>query len=335
MTSYTESFLNVIDEKGDNATFADIFYSIWLPRKQSTIASWKTEAQRIENILIPAIGHIPIKELTPRTVMSALAPYEDRLPTLERLCMRVNEIINFAMCADLVEYNSCSKLRICYPHHKSEHMPYITHKELPEFFYVMTTNDGKRPLRPCIKLYFIYHLYSMGRASEVANLKWEYIKDDIITIPAEKMKGRRPHRIWLCPGMVELLKAIYCLSTYHNEYVFPFGNNHEPISSQYLNKWIWSSSLKGRTTAHGLRSTARTWLRDVGCPNEVGEDFLSHVYGTPTERSYIRSDYLEQRKPYYQKWFNYLRSSYFLSQMMDREYVGNRGRDSMNQLLGG
>ena len=148
-TFSTALLLQSLHEKGDLITFADVYHGIWLPKKKATISSWKTEASRIEKILLPVIGHIPVKELTP----------------------------------------------------------------------------------------------------------------------------------------------------------------------------------------HGLRSTARTWLRDQGCPNEVGEDFLAHVYGSPTERSYIRTDYLEQRKPFYVKWYEFLRYCWVLSTAYDNAYITTKQRSELDILI--
>lgn len=319
--------LKIIAQKGDDVTFGDLYHTIWLPKKKATISSWLHEARMIEKNLLPFIGDIPIKKLTPKDVIPALAPFESKIPTLQRLCMRVNEIINYAMCADLVDRNTCAKMRVIYPHQKQGHMPTLPHSELPIFFNVLDTNDGREPVKPWFKLLVLYQLYSMGRCNEVVNLRWSWIDPvtNIITIPAEQMKGRRPHRIWLCPEMVEIFKVIFVMQN-HNQSDFVFNFSTDPeyhVHRQYFARWLQKTTLGGLCTPHGLRSTGRTWLRDVGCPHEVGEDFLAHVYGTPTERAYIRSDYLELRKPYYQKWYDYLRNCWFMSHAVDQDYLQN------------
>jgi integrase len=313
------SMLCALAKKGEAATFRDVYECIWLPRKRATISSWKPEARRIENVLLPKLGDIPLKDITPQMVIPCLADYENKIPSLQRLCMRVNEIMNYGLCADLIDRNRCEKMRVIYPHRKSDHQPTIPASELPTFFSVLTLNDDKGPLPIWFKLMVIYQLYSMARCNEVVGLKWEYIHEDTIVIPAEQMKGRRPHRIWLCPEMMEVMKILYVLGRdKKSPYVFPFSKSVTGhVHPQCFTKWIQHSSLGGMVIPHGLRATGRTWLRDMGCSNEIGEDFLSHVYGTPTERAYIRSDYLEQRKPYYQRWYDYLKNAWFLSQAVD------------------
>lgn len=330
----TAVLLKSLSEKGGDITFGDVYRGIWLPLKKATISSWYPEARRIENVLLPAIGNVPVRDLTPKMIFPYLSRFENKLPTLQRLVMRINEIMNYAVCADLIDRNRCSTMKVIYPHQKTTHMATISANDLPHFFHVLNSNDGKEPLPPWFKLFVLYHLYSMGRCNEVAALKWEYIKGDTITIPAECMKGRREHRIWLCPDMIDLLKKIYHMTPKRNEYVFNFMRSREHhVHRQLFAKWLCQSSLRGKLTPHGLRSTARTWLRDQGCPHEVGEDFISHVHGTPTERSYIRGDYLEQRKPYYVKWFEYLRYCWVLSRAVDSAYVTKAHRSDLDMLI--
>lgn len=312
-TDSVKELLAPVIAKGDKATFRDIYECIWLPKKRSTIVSWRQEAVRIERVLLPALGDKPIKDISPTMVMTAIADYEHKIPTLQRLCMRVNEIINFALCADIVDRNRCAKLRVIYPHKKTEHLAYLPASELCRLFLLL----NKEKVPAWFKLFVIYHIYAMARPNESASLKWEYIKGDVITLPATLMKGKREHRIWLCPQMHELLKGVYALSQYKNDYVFPFGRGGKHINKQHIAKWLQHSVLAGQVTAHGLRATGRTWLRDVGCPAEIAEDFLAHVYGSPTERAYIRTDFLEQRKPYYQKWFDYIKNQLFISMSLD------------------
>jgi integrase len=293
-TTSISGILKVIAQKGDQVTFRDIYEQIWLPKKRSTISSWKQEARRIESILLPAIGDIPVKDITPQVVIPCLVPYENKLPTLQRLCMRVNEVMNFALCADLIDRNRCAKMRVIYPHHRSIHVPTLAPSQLPLLFYELSHPQPPKRVPPIwFSLLVLYQLYAMARCHEVVNLKWEYFHDDVIIMPPEIMKGRRPHRIWLCPEMVEVMKIVYVLSESNpswrrSPYVFNFtttvtGHTHP----QHFTKWLWQSSLAGMVTPHGLRSTGRTWLRDAGCPHEVGEDFLSHVYGSPRQRELI------------------------------------------------
>ncbi len=58
---------------------------------------------------------------------------------------------------------------------------------------------------------------------------------------------------------------------------------------------------------HGFRSSLRDWLAETtDAPYEVAETILSHTVGGQVERSYRRTDYLEQRRVYMEKWAAYV-----------------------------
>jgi integrase len=60
-------------------------------------------------------------------------------------------------------------------------------------------------------------------------------------------------------------------------------------------------------TAHGFRSSFRTWCSDVAhIPFEVAEACLSHKIGSAASRAYARSDMLERRRPVMQAWAAFL-----------------------------
>ena len=57
------------------------------------------------------------------------------------------------------------------------------------------------------------------------------------------------------------------------------------------------------TTAHGLRSLARTYLREVlRVDNDVAEKLLAHSLGTKTQTAYNRSELFEERKAALERW---------------------------------
>ena len=57
---------------------------------------------------------------------------------------------------------------------------------------------------------------------------------------------------------------------------------------------------------HGMRTSLRTWAADTGVPHDVGESLLGHAVGDATVAAYLRTDYLDQRRPVMQKWSDYL-----------------------------
>ena len=141
-------------------------------------------------------------------------------------------------------------------------------------------------------------------------MRWDWIKYDILTLPPEIMKKRRPHRVPLCPQVLTLLEYAKTLRKKRSVYIWNFGRNGTKLNKQYLSKWLLNSDLKGKLCHHGLRSTGRTWMRDEGVLREVAEDAIAHVSGTSYERAYLRTDYLEQRREVMRRWWLYIYGQY-------------------------
>ena len=59
-------------------------------------------------------------------------------------------------------------------------------------------------------------------------------------------------------------------------------------------------------TLHGLRSSFRDWARDNRKDFETAEAALAHQVGNATERSYARSDLLDQRRELMQEWADFV-----------------------------
>ena len=88
-----------------------------------------------------------------------------------------------------------------------------------------------------------------------------------------------------------------------------YGSNHQicnkAISDSTLSKHMRDKELAG--VPHGFRSTLRTWLTDnTDIPFEVAEMIIAHKTGSKVARTYNRTDYLEQRRPYMELWAEFL-----------------------------
>ena len=131
---------------------------------------------------------------------------------------------------------------------------------------------------------------------------WDEIdlKQKIWTVPAERMKAQKEHRVPLSDRAVEILKDL--LTEGHNDFVF-IG----PSKGSGLSNMGMAAVLKrmGRTdiTVHGFRSTFRDWAAETtGYPNHIVEMALAHTIGNAVEKAYRRGDLLEKRKRLMQDW---------------------------------
>jgi integrase len=96
-------------------------------------------------------------------------------------------------------------------------------------------------------------------------------------------------------------------------YVFPGQAHGKPLSNMALltllkrmnageKKWLDPASTRP-ITAHGFRSTFRTWAEEVATvPHAVVEQAMGHQVGNAVERAYRRTDLLEKRRELMDAW---------------------------------
>ena len=139
------------------------------------------------------------------------------------------------------------------------------------------------------------------RTTEAIAARWSEIdlEQKIWTIPAERIKAGREHRIPLSPAAVALLHQL--AKTKVSEFVFP-GRPGKPLSDGALLALLRRMTGSDLTT-HGFRSTFRDWAAEqTNFPREVAEMALSHAIGDKVEAAYRRGDLLEKRRRMMEAW---------------------------------
>ena len=138
-----------------------------------------------------------------------------------------------------------------------------------------------------------------ARLTEATGAEWrEFDLDGAVwTVPADRFKGNRPHRVPLAPAAVAILER---RRGQHDGLVF--GDRAGRVPSQHV-----VGRLAKPHTTHGFRSTFRDWLTDeAGADFAVAEACIAHLTGNSTSRCYARSDMLERRRPLMDSWAAFL-----------------------------
>ncbi len=144
------------------------------------------------------------------------------------------------------------------------------------------------------------------RTFPLCHIHKDQVEDDIWTIPAENMKGKRDttkeFRVPLSTEALDILKQARLLS--RNDFFFS-AKGRGSLGENCMAKYMQQIGLEARP--HGFRSSLRDWLAETtDAPYEVAETILGHVVGGKVERTYRRTDYLEQRRVYMDKWTAYV-----------------------------
>ncbi|MCG6358298.1 integrase domain-containing protein [Vibrio fluvialis] len=260
----------------------------------------------IELHIFPSLADTPVKQIAAPQVIALLKPIEAKgsLETVKRLVQRLNEVMNYAANCGLIQANPLTGIRAAFKRPKKENMAALAPTELPELMGAIANASIKRTTRCLIE----WQLHTMTRPSEAAGARWDEIEweEKIWTIPAERMKKRREHRIPLTEQMLALLEVIKPISG-HREYIFPSDRDpKKPCNSQTANMALKRMGFAGRLVSHGLRSLASTTLNEQGFDRDLIEASLAHVDDNQVRSAYNRTDYLERRRPMMSWWSGHI-----------------------------
>jgi integrase len=180
-------------------------------------------------------------------------------------------------------------------------MPY---SELPEFFAELS----KRGTVSAKALAFT--ILTAARSGEVRGATLGEINKEgtIWTIPGQRTKSGREHRVPLSAQALTLLRSLDYLGNDSAELLFP-GTQDKPLSDTAMRKHLQRDMAKPGLTVHGFRSTFRDWAAEqTNFPREIAEAALAHVLRDRTEAAYQRGDMLERRRTLMEAWAKFCTS---------------------------
>ena len=178
---------------------------------------------------------------------------------------------------------------------KQQHHAALPYDQLPDFMERLRTCEGI----PSRALEFT--ILTAARTSEPTEAMWDEINlvDKVWTVPAERMKGGRQHRVPLTASVCVLLEA---LGPRKSGAIFPGRDG--PISRKTLLAAL--KVVDKDVTTHGFRSTFSDWARErTAYPRDVVEQSLAHAIKDKSEAAYKRGDALEKRRRLMTEWARY------------------------------
>ncbi len=262
----------------------------------------------LELHIFPHVGSLPITEIKPREVLYAIRKIEQNGTTevSHRVLQRVSAVFQYAICADLAEYNPAADLKGALVAHKTKHFPSITADELPEFFRQLDTARTSLLNKLAIKLLACTFL----RQCELRRARWEEVdfNQQVWCIPAEHTKMKRAdHIVPLATQALHLLGEVKKI-TGDSEYLFPTQNRQKnPIMSEgTITRVLKDMGYKDKMVGHGFRALATTTLNEAGFDTDVVERQMQHQEANKVRAAYHRAQYMEQRTEMMQWWADYL-----------------------------
>jgi len=144
-----------------------------------------------------------------------------------------------------------------------------------------------------------------ARSGEVRGARWAEIDlgAALWTVPAERMKAEREHRVPLPEQVLRLLRELKVTG----DLVFP-GQKQQELSDMSLTT-VLRRMGRSDITVHGFRSTFRDWCAEYASnafSREVCEHALAHKLPDKVEAAYRRSDLLDKRRMLMDEWVKFL-----------------------------
>lgn len=193
---------------------------------------------------------------------------------------------------------------------KSMHHPALPFQRIGEFVSDLRTHSGFSTL--ALELLIL----TASRTGEVIEAKWDEfdLEAKVWTIPAERMKAGKEHRVPLSARAMEILGALKKMRV--NSYLFPSTlHKDRPLSNMALLSMMRKMPKYADYVPHGFRSTFRDWAAETtDYSNETVELALAHTIKNKAEAAYRRQDQLEKRMLLMIDWNTYINESYFKRQ---------------------
>ncbi len=280
----------------------------WRNAKHS--AQWDAT---LKTYVYPLIGSLPVAAVDTSLVMKVLQPIWNAKPeTASRLRGRIEAILNWATVSEfrtglnparwrghldnlLPARNKIARVE----HHAA--LPYV---DVPAFMVKLLQQEGVAARA------FEFLILTAARTGEVIGARWPEInlREKLWTIPAERMKAGKEHRVPLSPRAVEILEAIRPGPSEADGFVFPGNKAKKPLSNMAFLMLLRRMKRVGMT-AHGLRSSFRDWCAErTNFPSEVAEMALAHAVGSKVEAAYRRGDLYGKRQQLMDHWATFCAS---------------------------
>jgi integrase len=149
--------------------------------------------------------------------------------------------------------------------------------------------DGQPTTRAALRLL----AYVFVRPGELRHAEWKEFDLDaaVWSIPAKKMKMRRPHRVPLARQPLALLRELQVI-TGNSRWLFPSVRTFaRPISENTLNAALRRLGYSSEEMcSHGFRGMASTRLNEMGCWNpDAVERQLAHQEANAVRRAYTHA----------------------------------------------
>lgn len=259
-----------------------------------------------ETYVYPTMGAVLVGEVTQSHVLDVLRPiWKTKTQTASRLRGRIEQVLSWATAAGYRHGDNCARwtglLDQLLPAPgkvaKVQHHRALPIDETPTFIKALRLHEGISPKA------LEFAILTAARSGEVRGATWAEMDLDasVWTVPGERMKAGREHRVPLSTQAIKLLQGLPRIDGTELAFSAPRGGQLSDMALTALMR-----RMKVEAVPHGFRSTFRDWCSErTSYPRDLAEQALAHAIESKVEAAYRRGDALEKRREMMQAWADY------------------------------
>ena len=250
-------------------TFIESHRAEWKSAKHA--AQWSTT---LAEYAYPVLGSLSVQAITVTHVKAVIEPiWHTKNETADRVRSRIEKILGWAAVHGYRHGDNPARwsgyLSEIFPKRsavrKIQHHPALPYAEMPGFMRQLQQSPGIG------SLVMQFLILTATRTTEARAAEWSEvdIEAGLWSIPAERMKASRPHRVPLSRPAVEILRHMQAINDAHpvpSKYVFngqQWGKHPSEAIMLVLLKRMGRSDI----VPHGFRSTVRDfWAEQTTFP---------------------------------------------------------------------
>ena len=263
----------------------------------------------------PTLADRPVSTVTTADVMAVLMPiWWERPETARRVRQRIGTVMLWAVAQGHRPDNPAGDvLKAVLPRQRNGAGTRQHHRALPygEVAGALASVRASKRASLATKLAFEFLVLTAARSGEVRLATWAEIDMDAATwtVPAERMKAGREHRVPLSRAALDVLRQAEGIertaASSRTGLVFPAQRTTRPLSDSTISKLIRELGIEA--VPHGFRSSFRDWAGEcTATPHSVMEAALAHTIPNKAEAAYARSDLFAKRRALMDAWAAFL-----------------------------
>lgn len=271
-------------------------------------AGWRNQKHRAQwgatlaAYAYPHFGDMPVAQVATVHVMAALEPiWRGKPETASRVRGRIELVLDYAKARGWRTGENPARWR----GHIANMLPKISKLQRVKHLAALPwgeIGDFMAELRDELGMAaraLEFAILTAGRTGEVLGAKWGEmdLKAAVWTVPSERMKAARAHRVPLSDAALAVLRLLLPMQdAVAGDWVFHGTKRGKTLSNMAM-LMLLRRMGRGDLTAHGFRSAFRDWTAETTVyAREVAEAALAHTVGDKVEAAYRRGDLFEKRR---------------------------------------